>query len=84
MVWKQREVLEMVKSSLQNRFEMKDLGTSIFLLGIELRRHGGGVSLACAVEVCFKGVEVWHGGQQGSFNTFRTKESLEGRDVSTH
>lgn len=38
MVWKQRDVLEMVKRRLQERFEVKDLGTTTFLLGIELRR----------------------------------------------
>ena len=41
MVWKRREVLEMVKRRLRQRFEMKDLGTATFLLEIELRRRGG-------------------------------------------
>ena len=42
MVWKGGEVLEMVKRSLQERYEMKDLGTATFLLGVELRRHERG------------------------------------------
>ena len=48
MVWKQREVVEMVKRSLQKRFEMQDLGTSNFLLGMELRRHRGKISCLCS------------------------------------
>ena len=35
MVWKRKEVLEMVKRKLQEKFEMKDLGVATFLLGIE-------------------------------------------------
>ena len=42
MLWKKREALELVKRRLQDRFEMKDLGTATFLLGIELRRQGAG------------------------------------------
>ena len=41
-VWKRKGKLDLVKRSLNERFEMKDLGTTTFLLGIELRRHGGG------------------------------------------
>ena len=42
MMWMQREVLEMVKRRLHERFEVKDLGTTTFLNGIELRRQGEG------------------------------------------
>ena len=42
MLWKKREALDSVKKRLQERFEMKDLGTATFLLGIELRRQGAG------------------------------------------
>lgn len=67
MGWKRREVLEIVKRSLRERFEMHDLGMSSFLLVIELRRHGGGRSLASAAKACFRGsVDIRHGGQQGS------------------
>ena len=42
MMWKSREVLDHVKSKLQEKFDMKDLGVATFLLGIELRRKDGG------------------------------------------
>lgn len=57
MMWKQREVLEMVKRLLQERFEMKDLGRATFLLGIEFKETRWGGSLACATKVCFRGYE---------------------------
>ena len=34
MMWKIREVLDHVKSKLQEKFDMKDLGVATFLLGI--------------------------------------------------
>ena len=33
MVWKRREVLEMVKRRIQEKLEIKDLGVATFLLG---------------------------------------------------
>ena len=38
MVWKRREVLEMVKRRLQEKFEMKDLGALTHILGVEVKR----------------------------------------------
>ena len=32
-------MLDLVKEKLQEKFDMKDLGVAIFLLGIELRRE---------------------------------------------
>ena len=42
IMWKSMPVLKQVKEQLQKRFKMKDLGTAIFLLGIELRRTANG------------------------------------------
>lgn len=42
MVWKEREVLEMLKRRLQEEFEMMKIGIATFLLGMELRRYEGG------------------------------------------
>lgn len=55
MVWKQREILEMVKRRLQEILEMKGLGTSTFLLRIELMRQGGGGLFLVQTKVCFRG-----------------------------
>lgn len=57
MAWKQREVLSTftVKNSLQDIFEMKDLGTATFLLRMESRRHGGGlISCVCSGSTLYR------------------------------
>ena len=42
MVWKSRKVLDLVKETLQQKFDIIDLGVATFLLGMELRRKEGG------------------------------------------
>lgn len=79
MVWKEREVLEMAKRRLQEKFEMKELGMAKKLLGIELRRHEGFDLLMVQQKYAIEFARVWHGEQQGSLNTFQAGQHFGGR-----